>query len=74
MIFKKIYDIIYIESEGKIKMNCWEVTAHLVEEAYGSYVDFKDRFFICPECEESIYESDWTDEELKVCPICGFDW
>ncbi len=53
----------------------WEENAKIVEQLFGSYVDWKeDRFYLCPDCGEPIYECDWTDEELKemICPVCGF--
>jgi hypothetical protein len=52
----------------------WEVNAKFVESVYGSYVDWDERFYICPECREPIYECDWDDDELcgKICPVCDF--
>lgn len=52
----------------------WEANANYVNEVYGAYVDWEERFYLCPECEEPIYESDWSTNELCVylCPICGF--
>lgn len=38
----------------------------------------EERFFICPECNEPIYEEDWSTDELMelggCCPVCGMDW
>lgn len=53
----------------------WEKNAKKVEEDYGMFVDWKERFYICPECGESVYEDDWSEGELllNLCPICGFD-
>ena len=54
----------------------WEKVAHLTEANYGSYVDWKERFFLCPECGEPIYECDWADSDLIngdedfMCPVC----
>ena len=54
----------------------WEKIAHLIEVNYGGYVDWEERFFTCPECEEPIYECDWEDEDLidgrdyYICPVC----
>lgn len=52
--------------------NWWEKNAEYAEEEYGSYVDWEECFYICPECGEPVYEGDWTDAELKAyaCPIC----
>ena len=56
-------------------MKIWEINAEYVEAIYGSSVDLDERFYICPECNEPVYECDWTEEDLKqnLCPICGFD-
>lgn len=55
-------------------MNQWEINAKIVENVYGGYVDWEERFYNCPECEEPIYECDWTSEELKemLCPVCEY--
>lgn len=55
-------------------MTKWERKAIIVEETYGTFVDWDEKFFICPECGEPIYESDWDDELLDDCPVCGFEW
>lgn len=50
----------------------WEARAKEVEEVYGGFVDWDEAFYICPECEESIYKCDWNEDELTkfLCPIC----
>ena len=50
----------------------WKDRAEQVEEDYGTLVDYTERFFICPECGEPVYECDWDSEELAtyICPIC----
>ena len=55
-------------------VNTWEENAQYANRIYGSPVDWNERFYICPECEEPVYECDWTDEELRanLCPICEF--
>ena len=56
----------------------WENNAKYVEQVYGAYVDWEERFYICPECGEPIYEFDWSNDELGdllcdfLCPICEF--
>ena len=52
--------------------NAWELNANTVKEVYGGYVDYEERFYICPFCDEPVYEEDWTDEQLCdfMCPIC----
>ena len=56
-------------------VNTWEENAKYVNRIYGSRVDWEERFYICPECEEPVYECDWTGEELRqhLCPICEFE-
>lgn len=50
----------------------WTETARLVRDVYGSYVDWDEEFFICPECDEPIYKCDWN--EFSICPVCEFDF
>lgn len=52
----------------------WEQLASRLEKEYGIQVDWEERFFICPECGEPIYEEDWIEEELSKCPICEFEY
>lgn len=56
-------------------VNTWEENAQYANRIYGSLVDWNERFYICPECDEPVYECDWTDEELRtnLCPICEFE-
>lgn len=51
----------------------WERNAKIIINVYGGYVDWEERFYLCPECGEPIYECDW-DEELEkfLCPVCEF--
>ena len=53
-------------------MTRWEKNARLARAEYGAYVEWENRFYICPFCEEPVYEEDWSDEELDefLCPIC----
>lgn len=53
----------------------WESRAKYVEQVFGGYVDWEERFYECPECGDPIYECDWDESELydAICPICGFD-
>ena len=55
-------------------MSKWEKVARYCQEEYGIHIDWEDRFFICPECGEPIYECDWEDDELSGCPVCEFCW
>lgn len=52
----------------------WESNANYVSKVYGGFVDWEERFYICPECGEPVYEDDWDETELcdYICPICDF--
>jgi predicted RNA-binding Zn-ribbon protein involved in translation (DUF1610 family) len=52
----------------------WEKRAKEVEQVYGGYVDWEERFYECPACGEPIYECDWPEKELSamICPVCEF--
>ena len=55
----------------------WEKNAIYVNDTYGAYVNWEDRFYECPECGEPVYEDDWSERELRqyLCPICeDGDW
>lgn len=53
----------------------WEERAKIAEKYYGVFVDWEERFYLCPECGEPVYECDWSEEILGdfVCPICEFN-
>lgn len=53
----------------------WEARAKEAKEVYGAYVDWEERFYICPWCEEPVYECDWDNGDLIdfLCPICEDD-
>lgn len=55
--------------------NPWDENARMVEEQCGSFVDWAEGFYICPECGEPVYETEWTRGELTafVCPICEWE-
>lgn len=50
----------------------WEKNAKEIEEVYGDYVDWEEKFYICPECGEPVYKCDWDESDLSrfLCPIC----
>ena len=50
----------------------WKEAAEICEVVYGCYVNWKERYFICPECDEPIYECDFND--FIICPVCEFKW
>lgn len=53
----------------------WRIAATTAEEIFGAFVNYEERFFICPECGEPIYEEDWEDEFFEdcICPVCEFN-
>ena len=52
----------------------WEENANYVKDC-GGYINYDERFYICPECGEPIYEDDWTRRELYefLCPVCEWE-
>ena len=53
----------------------WDEAAKYCHDTYGSYVDEEERFFVCPECEEPLYESDYEDiETWGMCPVCDYNF
>ena len=57
----------------------WEKVAHKVQKDTGTFVDWEEEFFICPECGEPIYKDDWQEEDYFMghyytdtiyCPVC----
>ena len=50
----------------------WKKLAKYLETVYGAYVNWEERFYICPECGDPVYERDWTENEYcdYLCPIC----
>ena len=56
-------------------MLSWLTAAVYCEETFGVQVDMAEGFFVCPDCSELIYESDWAEhDDWDVCPICGFNF
>lgn len=57
-------------------MNFWEQNARIASEWFGAQVNLDERFYICPECGEPIYENDYDEEDVELmnvlCPVCGF--
>ncbi len=63
--------------QKKKRSYVWETVADYCQEIYGSHVDWDERFFICPDCCEPIYECDWEDPSdylSDMCPICDYHW
>lgn len=67
---------ILITTMEKDNYKAWRRVAKLVEADTGTMVDWHEKFFVCPECGEPLYEMDWDwynlEDELK-CPICDGD-
>ena len=59
-------------------MSVWEKVARYCQEVYGSYIDWEERFYECPECGEPVYECDYNEhgdyytlrDEGPLCPVC----
>ena len=52
----------------------WNEVAKVVENDFGMQVDWEEKFFVCGECQDVVYECDFdTDPILALgyCPICG---
>ena len=47
----------------------WQLLAEYANEVYGAYVDWEERYFICPSCGEPIYEEDYSYFS-DSCPVC----
>ena len=58
----------------KFNYMTWEDAARFCEKTFGIYVNWEERFFICPECDDLVAEEDWEDENLVMCPICETYW
>ena len=52
----------------------WEDAANYCEDTFGVYVDWEERFFHCPECDEIVLEEDWNNHDWAMCPICETYW
>ena len=52
----------------------WKETAKYCEKTFGVYVNWEERFFICPECDEPLLEEDWEEHNFCECPICEFNF
>ena len=48
----------------------WKDMAVFCEVTFGSHVDYEEGFFICPECDEPLYEDDYPGHDFHTCPIC----
>lgn len=63
-------------------MSTWEKVARFCQEVYGSYIDWEERFYICGECGEPIYECDYNewsdyyteDNDGPNCPVCEYEY
>lgn len=56
-------------------MSNWENAAYVVENVYGGFVNWDEKYFICPDCGEPIYYEDWEDwfeGHTYFCPVCNY--
>ena len=52
----------------------WSEVAKVVENDFGMQVDWEERFFVCPDCGDVVYEYDFNKDSvlaLGYCSICG---
>lgn len=58
-------------------MTLWERIAFRL--THDTIIDWEERFFVCPECGEPIYEDDWRESDYTLgrtfdgnyyCPVC----
>lgn len=51
----------------------WKENADYVRDC-GGYVNYDERYYICLECGEPIYDGEWTLSELMfICPVCEWE-
>ena len=52
----------------------WKENADYVRDC-GGYVNYDERYYLCLECGEPIYEEDWPPSELVefICPVCEWE-
>ena len=53
-------------------MFSWLEAGTYCEDVYGMTLDVEEGYFVCPECGEPIYETDWPRSGDDECPVCGF--
>ena len=47
----------------------WIDRAEQVEENYGTLVDYTERFYICPECGEPVYEDELNKQAAETVSV-----
>lgn len=55
-------------------MFTWLEAAVMCEELYGTEVNMKEGWFVCPECGELLLCEDWEHHCWESCPICDFNF
>ena len=56
-------------------MKRWKEAAKYCEEKYKVTADYGEKFFMCPECGEPIYASDYpSKKDWDECPVCDFNF
>jgi len=71
-----VYTVFFIK-KIPTPMSTWEKVATYCWETFGSHVNWEEEFFICPDCQEPIYNKDWNnfcDNLAERCPICDYEW
>ena len=59
-----------------MKLKTWAQAAEFCSKEYGSYINYEEKYFICPECGDPIYECDWETYYYfwNLCPVCEFNF
>ena len=55
-------------------MGTWLEAGVYCEETFGTAMNAKEGFFICPECGEPLFEEDFKGHRWDTCPICDFEF
>ncbi len=58
----------------ELSIKTWEEAAKYCEDTYGSFINWEEEFFVCPECDEPILKEDWEEHNFTICPVCEFDF
>ena len=58
----------------ELSTKTWEEAASYCENTYGSFVNWEEEFFVCPECDEPILKEDWDKHNFTLCPICEVNY
>lgn len=55
-------------------MMTWFEAGVCCEEFYGMSLNTAEGYFVCPECGEPLYNTDYPSHCWDECPVCGFEF